>query len=39
MMKKLQERVEKIANQIKNLETRDNEKLFINEMKRIGIEK
>jgi Fe-Mn family superoxide dismutase len=38
-MKKLQERVEKIANQIKNLETRDNEKLFINEMKRIGIEK
>jgi len=39
MMKKLQEKVEKIASQIKEEETRDNEKLFINEMKKIGIEK
>jgi Fe-Mn family superoxide dismutase len=38
-MKKLQEKVEKVANQIKEIETRDNEKLFINEMKKIGIEK
>ena len=38
-MKKLQEKVEQIANQIKQEDTRDNEKLFINEMKKIGIEK
>jgi Fe-Mn family superoxide dismutase len=38
-MKKLQEKVEKIANQIKEIETKENEKLFINEMKKIGIEK
>lgn len=38
-MKKLQEKVEQIANQITKIETRDNEKLFINEMKKIGIEK
>jgi Fe-Mn family superoxide dismutase len=38
-MKKLQEKVEQIANQIKEIETKENEKLFINEMKKIGIEK
>ena len=38
-MKKLQEKVEQIANQIKEIDTKENEKLFINEMKKIGIEK
>jgi Fe-Mn family superoxide dismutase len=38
-MKKLQEKVEQITNQIKEIETKENEKLFINEMKKIGIEK
>ena len=38
-MKKLHEKVEQIANQIKEIETKENEKLFITEMKKIGIEK
>ena len=38
-MKKLQEKVEQIANQIKEIDTKENEKLFINEMKKIGIDK
>ena len=38
-MRKLQEKVEQIANKIKLQETKENEKLFINEMKKIGIEK
>jgi len=36
-MKKLQEKVEQIANQIKEIDTKENEKLFINEMKKIEV--
>lgn len=38
-MRKLHEKVEQIANQIKLIDTKENEKLFITEMKKIGIEK
>ena len=38
-MRKLHEKVEQIANQIKLIDKKENEKLFITEMKKIGIEK
>ena len=38
-MKKIEQRIEAINEQIKLVETNENKKLFLNEMKKIGIEK